>query len=194
MKTRCISIGFVAGLVMVAGICGCTPGGNGGNGGGDPVPGGQGIAEGSYSGTLQCTETTSAVTEDEQESVLATSNPSFQVTYSFDESGIILDSHGDPVEAGTQEAATIGGATGVATVRSVTTAVDRLEVIADATATVTVTGRGQRVMLGVVTAVYEFAEPNTVTISSEKVFTSNLIEGEFIKIVAECTASLAYGG
>ena len=191
MRMRPLSIGLVAALTLVLAVCGCTPGGNGG---GDPVPGGQGIPEGSYSGTLQCTETTSVITEDEQETVLGTSNPSFQVTYSFGENGIILDSGGDPVVVGAQETVTIAGATGQATIRSVTTSVDRLEVVADAEATVNVPQRGERFMLGVVTAVYEFAEPNTVTVSSDKVFTSNLVDGEFAKVVAQCAATLAYGG
>jgi len=40
--------------------------------------------------------------------------------------------------------------------------------------------------------VYEFSEPNTVTLVTDKVFTSNLVDSQFIKIVAECSATLPY--
>jgi len=181
--------------VAVAGlaVCGCQPGGNGGgNGGGDPTPGGQGIPEGTYAGTLQCTETVSLVQEGQDDTVLDQTTPSFAVSFSFDESGSLLDSSADPVVVGSEDSTTIWDQTATGTVRTVDKTVDRLDIIADATATVDVTGYGELPMIGVVTAVYEFAEPNTVGLSTSKVFTSNLIDGEFIKIVAECSAELAY--
>ncbi len=179
--------------VMGLMVCGCSPVDNGnGDGDDDPVPGGQGIPAGTYAGTLQCTETTSLVQEGQDDTVLGETTPSFSVSASFGDTGVLLDSNGDPVEAGSTESTTIAGVTASGTIRSVTTAVDRLEVIADATATVEVSDYGPLPMIGVVTAVYEFSEPNTVTLSTGKVFTSNVTDSEFVKIVAECTATLAY--
>jgi hypothetical protein len=174
-------------------VCGCTPPDGGGNGGGDPTPGGQGIPEGTYSGTLQCTETTSRVSEaDDSETVIGQSSPSFAVSYSFNDDGMVLDSSGNPVTEDSVGSTTIGGVTGTATVRTVTASTDRLIIISDAIALVDVTGSGQTATRGVVTAVYEFDEPNTVSVATEKVFTSNVVDGEYIKIEASCSASLAY--
>ncbi|MDM8008988.1 MAG: hypothetical protein QUV05_22845 [Phycisphaerae bacterium] len=179
--------------VMALMVCGCSPVDNGnGDGDDDPVPGGQGIPAGTYAGTLQCAETTSLVQEGQDDTVLGETTPSFSVSVSFGDTGVLLDSNGDPVEAGSTESTTIAGVTASGTIRSVTTAVDRLEVIADATATVEVSDYGPLPMIGVVTAVYEFSEPNTVTLSTGKVFTSSVTDSEFVKIVAECTATLAY--
>lgn len=172
---------------------GCTPPDNGGdNGGYDPVAGGQGIPEGTYAGTLECTETTSLVQEGQDDTVLGQTTPSFSVTFSFDDTGVLLDSNGDPVVVGSADSTTISGQTATGVVRTIDKAVDRLEVIADATASVEVAGYGTLPMIGVVTAVYEFSEPNTVTLVTEKVFTSNLVDSQFIKIVAECSATLPY--
>ncbi|HPD28778.1 MAG TPA: hypothetical protein PLL20_02200 [Phycisphaerae bacterium] len=182
---------LVVATALAAG--GCTPPDNrGDNGDYDPVPGGQGIPEGTYAGTLECTETTSLVQEGQDETLLGQTTPSFSVAFSFDDSGGLLDSNRDPIVVGSTDSTTISGQTATGTVRSVDKAVDRLEVVADATATVEVTGYGTLPMIGVVTAVYEFAEPNTVTLVTDKVFTSNLVDSQFIKIVAECSATLPY--
>jgi hypothetical protein len=176
-------------VLSLAVICGCTPQGGGG---GNPTGGGQGIPEGTVRGTLQCTETTTAVQQGSGDTVLSQTTPSFPVTYSFGDNGIVLDGNGDPLAVGSVGSTTITDATATATIRSVTTSVDRLDVIADATATVNVPQRGQRVMLGVVTAVYTFAEPDMVTVNTVKNFQSNVIDGEFIQIVASCSGSLPY--
>lgn len=179
-------------MVLIAGIavCGCTPP-NGG--GGDPISGGQGILEGTYSGTLQCTETTSRVAEvDESETVISQSSPSIAVSFSFNDDGFVLDSSGDPVTKDSVGSSTIAGATATATVRTVTRSTDRLVIISDAIAMVDVAGYGQTATRGVVTAVYEFEEPNTVAVATDKVFTSNVVDGEYIKISATCSADLTY--
>jgi hypothetical protein len=173
---------------------GCTPP-DGGNGGGDgsPTGGGQGIPQGTYSGTLQCTETTSAVTEEsEAETVLSQSSPSFQVTQAFGASGVALDSSGIPLQVGSTIPVTVDQVSVTGTVRSVNTATDWLGIISDASATVQVPGRGERVMLGVVTAIYGFSEPDTVSLVTEQVFTSNVMDGEFIKTLSECSGNLAF--
>ncbi|MGQ9651405.1 MAG: hypothetical protein ACUVXJ_14955 [Phycisphaerae bacterium] len=187
----------VTALLMVVATAltggGCTPPDNGGdNGGYDPSPGGQGIPEGTYAGTVECTETTSLVQEGQDDTVLGQTTPSFPVAFSFDDSGDLLDSNGHPVAAGSVDSTTISGQTATGAVRRIEKAIDRLEVIADATATVEVAGYGELSMIGVVTAVYGFSEPNTVILVSDKVFTSNLVDSQFIKIVAECSATLSY--
>jgi len=175
-------------------ICGCAPVDNGnGNGNGGPSPGGQGIPQGTYSGTLECTETISAVSQaSQEESQLSQSNPSSQITVSFGSSGVALDSGGQPLAAGSTIAITIEDVAASATVRTVTTATDWLSIIADGSVTIDVPDRGERAMLGVVTAIYAFAEPDKVNIATENVFTSNVIDGEFIKVVGQCSGELAF--
>jgi hypothetical protein len=194
MLTRLVGQWLPLSLVASLLICGCAPVQDGnGNGNGGPSPGGQGIPDGTYSGTLQCTETISAVSQaPQQETQLGQSSTSPQITASFGSSGVVLGSGGQPLQAGSTVSTTVNGVAASATVRSVTTAIDWLSVIADGSVAITVPDRGQAVVLGVVTAIYGFAEPDKVNLVTENVFTSDVIDGEFVKVVGQCSGDLAF--
>jgi hypothetical protein len=170
-----------------------TPDGDDGTDGGDtgPQAGGQGIAQGRYTGSLNCTDTVKTVS-DGQETVVSTSPRNSNVVREFNADGLLLVTGNQPVSAGTELAVEVAGGTGTNTIQSVSKSVDRLVVVGSATATVNVPGKGDQTVIGAITEVYQFSEPDTVTVTIEDLLTSNPVEGTFTKVTATCSASLTY--
>jgi hypothetical protein len=174
-------------LCMAAGcgLQGCL----GPDGGGNPTGGGPGIPEGTYSGPVTCTETTSAV-QNQQETVLDTSTQTQDLTQGFGANGVLLGTNNQPLTVGSQISVEVAGATATATVNSIDTPTDGLVIVSDASVTVDVPERGTRAMIGIVSVIYGFSEPDTVSVSTQDVFTSDVVDGEFIKVVLTCSGNL----
>jgi hypothetical protein len=182
-------------MVLVTPLCmavgcelqGCLDSG----GGGGPTGGGPGIPQGTYTGPVTCTETTSAV-QNEQETVLDTSTQTTELTQGFGANGVLLGTNGQPLTVGSQTTVEVAGATATATVSSIDTPTDGLIIVSEANVTVDVPDRGNRDMIGAVSVLYAFSEPDTVAVSTQDVFSSDLVDNEFIKIVIACSGNLTF--